>query len=128
MELAKKIQVIRDGLIELTNIYLENWKKLDENENITQDILHQIELGSYSEGRKWYGILRKARKDRRINKDTLEVLDKFNTLMKSDYAIKFIRQLDEVLGDARNQERKLANRHYTAKYIHDLPISKDIVD
>ena len=123
-ELSTKIQSARDTLQELLTIFERNAIQLDENERITQDILHQIELGSYSEGRKWYGALRKTRKDRRVNKDTLEILTKFKTLMETDYAIKFMRQLDEVLGDARNQEKKLLNRHYNAKYIQDLPISK----
>ena len=123
-ELSTKIQSARDTLQELLMIFERNAIQLDENERITQDILHQIELGSYSEGRKWYGALRKTRKDRRVNKDTLEILTKFKTLMETDYAIKFMRQLDEVLGDARNQEKKLINRHYNAKYIQDLPISK----
>ena len=128
MDYSKRIESIRDGLRDLIYIYETNCTQLDNNENITQDILHQMELGSYNEGRKWYGALRKARKDRRVNKDTLEILHKFAALMEADYAIKFMRQLDEVLGDARNQEKKLANRHYTARYIHDLPISKDLVD
>ena len=128
MELAKKIQLARDTLQEIQTIFNRNVIQLDENEQITQDILHQIEIGSYDEGRKWYGTLRKTRKDRRLNKDTIEVLARFNTLMETDYAIKFMRQLDEVLGDARNQEKKLLNRHYNARYIQNLPISKDIVD
>lgn len=127
-ELAKKIQSARDILQEIQTIFDRNVIQLDENERITQDILHQMELGSYNEGRKWYGALRKTRKDRRVNKDTIEILAKFNSLMETDYAIKFMRQLDEVLGDARNQEKKLANRHYNAKYIQNLPISKDIVE
>lgn len=128
MELAKKIQTARDTLKELLDIYEINKVQFDMNEEITQDILHQMELGSYNEGRKYYGALRKARKDRRVNKDTLEVLKSFQAFMKNDYAIKFMRQLDEVLGDARNQEKKLLNRHYNAKYIQNLPISKDIVE
>lgn len=128
MELAKKIQAARDMLQEIQITFNRNVTELNENERITQDILHQMELGSYNEGRKWYGALRKTRKDRRVNKDTIEILAKFNTLMESDYAIKFMRQLDEVLGDARNQEKKLINRHYNAKYIQNLPISKDIVE
>ena len=128
MDLAKKIQAARDMLNEIKSIFDQNVIQLDENERITQDILHQMELGSYNEGRKWYGALRKTRKDRRVNKDTIEILAKFNSLMETDYAVKFMRQLDEVLGDARNQEKKLTNRHYNAKYIQNLPISKDLVE
>ncbi|MBO5712206.1 MAG: hypothetical protein J6R47_05140 [Acholeplasmatales bacterium] len=126
MEIAKKIENARDSIKELMEIYTNNCDQLEANDHITQDILHQMELGSYNEGRKWYGALRKARKDRRVNKDTIEVLTKFMELMNTDYAIKFMRQLDEALGSARNEEKRLNNRHYTAKYLHDLPISKDI--
>ena len=128
MELAKKIQAIRDGIKELLQIYLTNQRNIEDMDAMTQDILHQIELGSYNEGRKYYGQLRKARKARRESKDVEEVLSKFYSLISSDNGIKFIRQLDEVLGDARNQEKKLQNRHYNAKYIQNLPISRDIVD
>ena len=128
MELAKKIENVRNNIKEIMELYNTNCEQLENNERITQDILHQMELGSYNEGRKWYGALRKARKDRRVNKDTIEVLTKFMELMNTDYAIKFMRQLDETLGNARIEEKKLLNRHYTAKYLHDLPISKDIVD
>lgn len=128
MELAKKIETARDNIKEIMDLYNSNCEQLENNERITQDILHQIELGSYNEGRKWYGALRKARKDRRVNKDTIEVLTKFMELMNTDYAIKFMRQLDEALGNARNEEKKLNNRHYTARYLHDLPISKDVVE
>ena len=128
MELAKKIENARDSLVELKDLFTVNEIQLYENENITQDILHQIELGSYNEGRKWYGQLRKTRKARRVNKDTLETLHKMNDLLNSDIGIKFMRQLDECLGAARNVEKKLSSRHYAAKYIIDLPISKDIID
>lgn len=128
MELAKKIETARDNIKEIMDLYSSNCEQLENNERITQDILHQMELGSYNEGRKWYGALRKARKDRRINKDTIEVLTKFMELMNTDYAIKFMRQLDEALGSARIEEKKLNNRHYTARYLHDLPISKDVVE
>lgn len=126
---AKKIQDARDALKELLSAYEYNSYALAENENITQDILHQIELGSYNEGRKWYGQLRKTRKARRENKDALEVLHKANSLLTSEVGVKFMRLLDEALGDARNQEKKLQDRHYCARYIKDLPISnRDVVD
>lgn len=126
---SKKIQNARDALKEIIQIYDYNSYALAQNENITQDILHQIELGSYNEGRRWYGQLRKTRKARRENKDALEILYKVNLLLTSDIGIKFMRTLDEALGDARNQEKKLQDRHYCARYIKDLPISnKDLVD
>lgn len=124
MELSKDIQQIRDEIKRLNALFETSCNQLDEAESITQDILHQIELGSYNEGRKWYGILRKTRKDRRTSKDTIEILHKFHELLSSDYGVKFMKQLDEVLGDARNQEKKLSNRHYNAKYIQNLPISQ----
>ena len=122
---SKNIQLIRDMINELLETYELNVNKLNENDNITQDILHQIELGSYNEGRKWYGQLRKTRKDRRENKNTIEILHKFKVLMEDKNSIQFMRQLDEALGDARKVEKNLNTRYYCAKYIKDLPISKD---
>jgi hypothetical protein len=128
MEYAKKIQLVRDTINELLETYEINVQRMDENDNITQDILHQMELGSYNEGRKWYGQLRKTRKDRRENKNTLEILCKFKALMEDKNSIQFMRQLDEALGDARKAEKSISTRYYCAKYIKDLPISKDKVD
>lgn len=127
-EYAKKIQLVRDTINELLEAYELNMQRMDENDNITQDILHQIELGSYNEGRKWYGQLRKTRKDRRENKNTLEILHRFKLLMSDKTSIQFMRQLDEALGDARKIEKNISNRYYCAKSIKDLPISKDKVD
>ena len=126
MEYAKKIQLVRDTLTELLEAYTFNETSMYENDNITQDILHQIELGSYNEGRKWYGQLRKTRKDRRENKNALEILNKFKCLMEDPGSVRFMRQLDEALGDARKVEKSLSTRHYCAKSIKDLPISKEV--
>lgn len=128
IEYAKKIQIVRDTINELLEMYDLNVQRMEENDNITQDILHQIELGSYNEGRKWYGQLRKTRKDRRENKNTLEILHKFKVLMEDKNSIQFMRQLDEALGDARKVEKNISTRYYCAKCIKDLPISKDKVD
>ena len=128
IDYAKKIQAVRDTINELIEVYNSNVQQLEENDNITQDILHQIELGSYNEGRKWYGQLRKTRKNRRENKNTLEILHKFKMLMEDKNSIQFMRQLDEALGDARKVEKNISIRYYCAKSIKDLPISKDKVD
>lgn len=123
MECAKKIETIRDEINNLIELYDINRKQLEENEAITQDILHQIELGSYVEGRKWYGQLRKTRKARRLNKDVIEVLVRFNDLFASQLGKTFLNELNEILGEARKRERSQHNRHYAAKQIKNLPIS-----
>ena len=128
MEYAKKIQLVRDTINELIEVYDLGVQRMEENDNITQDILHQIELGSYNEGRKWYGQLRKTRKARRENKNIVEILHKFKVLMEDKNSIQFMRQLDEALGDARKVEKNISTRYYCAKCIKDLPISKDKVD
>lgn len=128
MEYAKKIQLVRDTINELMELYDLSVQRMEENDNITQDILHQIELGSYNEGRKWYGQLRKTRKARRENKNIVEILHKFKVLMEDKNSIQFMRQLDEALGDARKVEKNISTRYYCAKCIKDLPISKDKVD
>ena len=127
-EYAKKIQLVRDTINELLEAYEVNVQQMEENNDITQDILHQLEFGSYNEGRKWYGKLRKTRKNRRENKNILEILHKFKILMEDKNSIQFMRQLDEALGDARKVEKNIATRYYCAKSIKDLPISKDKVD
>ena len=122
---SARIKLARDALKSLSSIYADAVDQIKIQEAATQDILHQMELGSYEQGRKYYGRLRKVRKRRREYKDTTEILESFNTLISSEYGIKFMRQLDEVLGSTRKKEITMKNRHYNPKYFKSLPISED---
>ena len=125
---AKRIELVRNELLLLDKIYVWSCEELEKNDAATQDILHQLELGSYNEGRKYYNKLRKIRKDRRNNKDSVELLHRLHELLKAEYTIKFLRQLDEVLGDTRNKEKIMLNRHYTPKFFTELPIADKVVE
>ena len=122
---SARIKLARDALKSLSSIYADAVDQIKIQEAATQDILHQMELGSYEQGRKYYGRLRKIRKRRREYKDTTEILESFNALISSDYGIKFMRQLDEVLGSTRKKEITMKNRRYNPKYFKSLPISED---
>ena len=128
---AQRIEFIRNELKELMTIFTTADIAVTEQESATQDILHTIELSSYEQGRKYYNKLRQVRKRRRENKDTLIILGRFYNLM-TEYdqkgvkiGVEFMKQLDEALGAARNEEQKMKNRHYNPKFYDTLPIKEN---
>lgn len=128
---AQRIEHIRNELKELVTIFNDADIGCAEQESATQDILHTIELSSYEQGRKYYNKLRQIRKRRRENKDTLIILGRFYNLM-TEYdqkgvkiGVEFMKQLDEALGAARNEEQKMKNRHYNPKFYETLPIKEE---
>lgn len=128
---AQRIEFVRNELKELTALYLNADITCTEQDSATQDILHTIELSSYEQGRKYYNKLRQVRKRRRENKDTMIVLSRFYNLM-TEYdqkgvkvGVEFMKQLDEALGSARNEEQKMKTRHYNPKFYDNLPIKED---
>lgn len=127
---AQRIEFIRNELKELTAIFYQADINVTEQENATQDILHTIELSSYEQCRKFYNKLRQVRKKRRENKDTIIILGRFYNLM-TEYeqkgikiGVEFLKQLDEALGAARNEEQKMKTRHYNPKFYDKLPIKE----
>lgn len=127
---AQRIEFIRNEIKDLMAIYVNSDLGVAEQESATQDILHTIELSSYEQGRKYYNKLRQVRKRRRENKDTLIILGRFYNLM-TEYdqrgvkvGLEFMKQLDEALGAARNEEQKMRNRHYNPKFYNNLPIKE----
>ena len=128
---AQRLEFIRNELKELISTFNNADSVCIEQDSATQDILHTIELSSYEQGRKYYNKLRQVRKKRRENKDTMIILGRFYNLM-TEYdqkgvkvGVEFMKQLDEALGAARNEEQKMKNRHYNPKYFEKLPIKED---
>lgn len=110
---------------ELLKNYYKHVDELDIFEKETQDILHQIELGSYKSRNKFATRLATVRRKRRVVKDYVEINKELVSFLESNEFIKVHRKLENLLGTCRNEERRIENkRNYNAKVIKDLPISQ----
>lgn len=95
-----------------------------EQEDLTQDILHCIELGElgYHDRAKMASYLKEAREERRQYKNRVEELAcivDFANINK-----KFINELEQLLGEVRKQERYHANRSYHPRVMTDEYMAK----
>jgi len=86
-----------------------------ETDDITQDIMHSLELEehTYHEYAQLSKELAQVRKERRMAKDTIAVLKP--VLDWADKNTTVIRELEALLGAVRKSEQKLNNRLYTSK-------------
>ena len=84
---------------------------------VTQDILHDLELGdlNYKERAKVATKLAGVRKERRLEKDTIEELEDFISWYSDQNTKKVLDQLRNVLGKVRKQEEYHENRVYKKK-------------
>lgn len=99
------------------DIYSQDLEKCDK---ATQDLLHQLELGSYKDRQRTATKLAKVRQARRIYKDYVEVYGPLYEFLHKPENEKFIKFLQEVLGETRRQERRINCRSYKPKVIKDL--------
>ncbi len=102
------------------DLYSENVPKLDK---ATQDLLHQLEFGSYKERNKTANMIAKIRKERRESKDGVAILQPLIDLVKTVDGKKFIRQLQVVLGETRRIEKSMDNRIYTPRVLTTIEIA-----
>ena len=101
-------------------------KELNEKELETIDLLHEIELASLNaiERSRVYSRLERVRKNRRIIKDKLELL---NTLkgFTSKYITKGIcGDVNQVIENINTLKRNQANREYNPRILKDLKCAK----
>lgn len=113
-----------DSVKQIQTSYAYESKMLQVHEQETQDLLHQLELGSYSERRKTATRLANVRKERRYSKDVVNVLQPMVELLGTPEGVKFIKQLQIVLGETRKIENSMQNRRYTPRVITDLEIAR----
>lgn len=87
-------------------------EKEREQEDLTQDILHCLELEelSYHERGKISGYLSEARKERRRYKDSVEELAPVVEFVTENK--KFLNILEQTLGAVRKKEKYHQNRSY----------------
>lgn len=99
-------------------------QELVKYNDATQDLLHQIELGTYDNRNKFATRLARVRQERRRHKDYLDINNPLYVLFQQPEAIKFYRTLEQLLGQIRKQEQYVeGHRTYKAKVVKDLTIN-----
>ena len=90
-------------------------------DKITQDYLHQLELGEYSARQRTATALANNLKNRRENKDVTAILKPIFDFICNHPQI--ISELRKILGETRKQERNTI-RYYYPRVIEDLEICR----
>lgn len=114
---SKHISDFLDYLTEANTQYLNSHIEMTEQENLTQDYLHKLELESLNrdERSKVAKQLGECRQKRRKAKDTFEELCPLVEWSGEADVIKVIRKLQETLGQTRKIEKSHLNRFYIPK-------------
>jgi rubrerythrin len=89
-------------------------EELDKQENITQDLLHSLELDTltYKQRCKVATQLSHNRKNRRLAKDELELITPLYTYINDPANKKVFDKLTDILGETRKVEKRHQNRTY----------------
>ena len=109
-ELERTLNFFSDVLLD----YRYNYDKMGEQDKLTQDYLHDIELGGLSckERSKVATKLQENRKNRRYYKDVVEELQPIIDFLNDNANRGFVNKLKEVLGKVRKAEFYHSNRTY----------------
>ena len=101
--------------------YEQSQLAVAEMDRLTQDYLHDLELGglNYESRAKIATKLAECRKIRRIAKDRVSVLEPFVTLVDGEQGKRVINQMREVLGKTRKVEESMNNRTYRYRVLDD---------
>lgn len=118
---SKHISDFLDYIVEASSQYAQSHSEMLEQENLTQDYLHKLELESLtsSDRSKIARQLGICRQKRREAKDTFEELSPLIDWSGDPDVIKVIRKLQETLGQTRKVERNHQNRIYIPKVLKD---------
>ena len=105
--------------------YKNHYDNVNKYDKETQDVLHQLELGSYKERPKFATALSKIRKERRKSKNFVDINKELVEYLTTPEFIKVQRQLQQLLGICRKQEAHVENqRAYRARIRNDLTIKQ----
>ena len=120
MSVSYNIESFLNFLREADEIYKTSYDKVNELDKLTQDYLHDIELGDFDyKGRaKIATKLKETRQARRKYKDvtlTLQPVKEWVQLHKGT-----INELQQTLGKVRKEEKALTNRIYIRKVDTDV--------
>lgn len=116
-KVSKHIEGFLNFLRKAQSEYAWSGEKKKEQEDLTQDILHALELKDlcYHERARLAGCLAQARKERRLHKDCLEELAPVTEFAVSNK--KFVNELEQLLGEVRKKEKYHMNRNYHPKVL-----------
>lgn len=120
MNVSYNIESFLNFLREAEEIYKTSYDKVNELDKLTQDYLHDIELGDFNyKGRaKIATKLKETRQARRKYKDvtlTLQPVKEWVQLHRGS-----INELQQLLGKVRKEEKALTNRIYIRKVDTDV--------
>ena len=121
MDNETKVSVIISDFVKFLNdanfSYTYMLEKMSEQEKITQDILHSLELDDlkYSERAKLATKLAAARKQRRIYKDAVEELAPVADFLEDNK--KLLNNFGALVGSVRKQEKYHSNRQYYPRIV-----------
>lgn len=88
-----------------------------EQDKITQDLLHKLELGKYKERNKVATRLVKCRRDRRQYKDVEEEAEAIIAWTKTKEGERVLKDLKKMLGELRKVENYHENRSYRPRVL-----------
>lgn len=120
--ISSELKNVSDNFRKLLNDYAyasQECAKLDKRQ---QDLLHAIEFGDYNERRKLATQLAAVRRERRIHKDTMAVLQPMYDLLGTDAGKKFTNQLTQTLGSTRKAEQYLETKRYFPRIMKNLAL------
>ena len=97
-------------------------EKLEYCNNLMQDYLHSLELDNlkYAERSKLATKMAKCRKERRVYKDRLQVLDPLMKYIDAHYKI-LIDGMGNIVGDTRKIESNMKTRVYRRRVLPEDP-------
>lgn len=84
-------------------------------EDLTQDILHELELGPADNKNKLATKLKNARKERRVHKDYCEIHEALVLYFETPEGKAARSKLTDILGGMRKQEQHKQNRYYVPR-------------
>lgn len=108
-----------DMVTEAKSDYDWNSSEISRLDRLTQDYLHQLELGdlSYHERAKVAKKLAEVRQLRRASKNTVEILEPFIDFIDSEKGRQTMNLMREALGKTRKAEKAMENRVYRYKVL-----------
>lgn len=116
-KLSEQISDFLNLLTSATASYKYMNDKMEEQNKLTQDILHALELENlhYKECAKLATQLKKVRRSRRGYKDSVEELEPIVNFVENNK--KFLDMLRQCLGEVRKQEKYHSKRRYFPRIV-----------
>ena len=113
--LSEQIKEVLDFLNSANQEYNRFYGEVNRLDRMTQDYLHELELGDTNNRRRTATALANCRKARRANLDQAETYAHLAAVLQTESSRRFIKTLSEVLGITRKEEEKHQNRLYRVK-------------